>query len=291
MPRDLPSLNAIRIFDSAARHLNFSRAADELSITQSAVSRQIKVLEQQLGVQLFQRAGPKLKLTSAGDYYQGRVAEAMTVLRRGTAEVRRSSASPTLTVSLLPTFAAKLLVPRIGDFERQNPQVTLRLAASYKRIDLATELDIDVAIRLGRGDWPGVHATRLTASHVFPVCSPGLARNLRRPRDILQHRRLLDDKMYDEWGRWFTAAGVDDQPGETRRIDDDNMLLQAAIQGQGVTLARAIIAQDDLETGRLVQPFDVSILSAFQYYFVCLPERLKESDIQAFQDWLRRAMP
>ena len=231
MPRDLPSLNAIRIFDSAARHLNFSRAADELSITQSAVSRQIKVLEQQLGVQLFQRAGPKLKLTSAGDYYQGRVAEAMTVLRRGTAEVRRSSASPTLTVSLLPTFAAKLLVPRIGDFERQNPQVTLRLAASYKIIDLATELDIDVAIRLGRGDWPGVHATRLTASHVFPVCSPGLARNLRRPRDILQHRRLLDDKMYDEWGRWFTAAGVDDQPGETRRIDDDNMLLQAAIQG------------------------------------------------------------
>ena len=195
------------------------------------------------------------------------------------------------TVGHQATPTAKLLVPRIGDFERQNPQVTLRLAASYKLIDLATELDIDVAIRLGRGDWPGVHATRLTASHVFPVCSPGLARNLRRPRDILQHRRLLDDKMYDEWGRWFTAAGVDDQPGETRRIDDDNMLLQAAIQGQGVTLARAIIAQDDLETGRLVQPFDVSILSAFQYYFVCLPERLKESDIQAFQNWLRRTMP
>lgn len=291
MPRDLPSLNAIRIFESAARHLNFSRAADDLSITQSAVSRQIKVLEQQLGVQLFQRSGPKLKLTRAGDYYQGRVAEAMTVLRRGTAELRRSSASPALTVTLLPTFAAKLLVPQIGDFERENPQVTLRLAASYKLIDLATELDIDVAIRLGRGDWPGVHATRLTASHVFPVCSPGLARNLRRPRDILQHRRLLDDKMYDEWARWFTAAGVDDQPGETRRLDDDNMLLQAAIQGQGVTLARAIIAQDDLETGRLVQPFDVSILSAFQYYFACLPERIKESDIQAFQNWLRRAMP
>ena len=291
MPRDLPSLNAIRIFESAARHLNFSRAADDLSITQSAVSRQIKVLEQQLGVQLFQRSGPKLKLTRAGDYYQGRVAEAMTVLRRGTAELRRSSASPALTVTLLPTFAAKLLVPQIGDFERENPQVTLRLAASYKLIDLATELDIDVAIRLGRGDWPGVHATRLTASHVFPVCSPGLARNLRQPRDILQHRRLLDDKMYDEWARWFTAAGVDDQPGETRRLDDDNMLLQAAIQGQGVTLARAIIAQDDLETGRLVQPFDVSILSAFQYYFACLPERLKESDIQTFQNWLRRAMP
>lgn len=291
MPRDLPSLNAIRIFESAARHLNFSRAADDLSITQSAVSRQIKVLEQQLGVQLFQRSGPKLKLTRAGDYYQGRVAEAMTVLRRGTAELRRSSASPALTVTLLPTFAAKLLVPQIGDFERENPQVTLRLAASYKLIDLATELDIDVAIRLGRGDWPGVHATRLTASHVFPVCSPGLARNLRQPRDILQHRRLLDDKMYDEWARWFTAAGVDDQPGETRRLDDDNMLLQAAIQGQGVTLARAIIAQDDLETGRLVQPFDVSILSAFQYYFACLPERIKESDIQAFQNWLRRAMP
>jgi len=290
VPRDLPSLNAVRIFESAARHLNFSRAADELSVTQGAVSRQIKVLEEQLGLPLFERAGPKLSLTSAGEYYQGKVSEALTLLRRGTAELRQTTASPRLTVSVLPTFATKLLVPRIGDFERRNPQVSLRLAASYKLIDFATELDIDVAIRLGRGNWPGVHATRLTASHVFPVCNPSVARKLRQPLDILRQRRLVDNSIYDEWGRWFKAVGANDEPGDTRQIDDDNMLLQAAIEGHGVMLARAIIAQDDLDAGRLVRPFDVSVLSSFQYYFVCLPERLEEPDMQAFYVWIRQAL-
>jgi LysR family glycine cleavage system transcriptional activator len=290
VPRDLPSLNAVRIFESAARHLNFTRAADELSVTQGAVSRQIKVLEEQLGLLLFERAGPKLSLTSAGEYYQGKVSEALTLLRRGTAELRQTTASPRLTVSVLPTFATKLLVPRIGDFERRNPRVSLRLAASYKLIDFATELDIDVAIRLGRGNWPGVHATRLTASHVFPVCNPSVARKLRQPLDIVRQRRLVDNTIYDEWGRWFKAAGAADEPGDTRQIDDDNMLLQAAIEGHGVMLARAIIAQDDLDTGRLVRPFDVSVLSSFQYYFVCLPERLEEPDIQAFYVWVRQAL-
>jgi LysR family glycine cleavage system transcriptional activator len=270
--------------------LNFSRAADELSVTQGAVSRQIKVLEEQLGLPLFERAGPKLSLTSAGEYYQGKVSEALTLLRRGTAELRQTTASPRLTVSVLPTFATKLLVPRIGDFERRNPQVSLRLAASYKLIDFATELDIDVAIRLGRGNWPGVHATRLTASHVFPVCNPSVARKLRQPLDILRQRRLVDNSIYDEWGRWFKAAGATDEPGDTRQIDDDNMLLQAAIEGHGVMLARAIIAQDDLDAGRLVRPFDVSVLSSFQYYFVCLPERLEEPDMQAFYVWIRQAL-
>lgn len=290
MPRDLPSLNAIRIFESAARHLNFSRAADDLSVTQGAVSRQIKVLEEQLGLPLFERAGPKLSLTRAGEYYQGKVSEALTLLRRGTAELRQSRSSPTLTVSVLPTFATKLLVPKISDFESRNPRISLRLAASYKLIDFVTDLDIDVAIRLGRGNWPGVHATRLTASHVSPVCNPSVARKLQQPADILRQRRLLDNNTYDEWGRWFDAVGVDDEPGDTRQIDDDNMLLQAAIEGQGVMLARAIIAQDDLDTGRLVQPFDVSVLSTFQYYFVCLPERLEEPDIQAFYVWVRQEL-
>lgn len=290
MRRDLPSLNAIRIFESAARHLNFSRAGDELSVTQGAVSRQIKVLEQQLGLALFERAGPKLRLTRAGEFYRGKVSEALTLLRRGTAELRQTESSPTLTVSVLPTFATKLLVPRITDFEQLNPQTSLRLAASYKLIDFATDLDIDVAIRLGRGNWAGVHAKRLTASHVSPVCNPSVARQLQRPADIVHQRRLIDNNTYDEWGRWFRAAGADEEPGDTLEIDDDNMMLQAAIEGQGVMLARSIIAQDDLDAGRLVRPFDISILSTFQYYFVCLPERLEEPDIQAFYVWLRNLL-
>ena len=290
MLRDLPSLNAVRVFESAARHMNFSRAADELSVTQSAVSRQIKVLEEQLGQPLFQRAGPKLSLTSAGEIYRLKVAEALTVLRRGTAELRRAKASPALTVSVLPTFAAKWLVPRLTEFEHANPQVSLRLEASYQPIDFSTELDIDVAIRLGRGNWPGVHATRLTALHLFPVCSPSVGRKLRHPKDLRQLVLLTDESHYDEWPRWFDAAGAEYRLGESRHFSDDNMLLQAAIAGQGVTLARAIIAQDDLDAGRLVRPFDISILSGFQYYFVCAPDRIAQPNIHAFQNWLQQAM-
>ena len=290
MLRDLPSLNAVRVFESAARHMNFSRAADELSVTQSAVSRQIKVLEEQLGQPLFQRAGPKLSLTSAGENYRLKVAEALTVLRRGTAELRRAKASPALTVSVLPTFAAKWLVPRLTEFEHENPQVSLRLEASYQPIDFSTELDIDVAIRLGRGNWPGVHATRLTALHLFPVCSPSVGRKLRHPKDLRQLILLTDESHYDEWPRWFDAAGAEYRLGESRHFSDDNMLLQAAIAGQGVTLARAMIAQDDLDAGRLVRPFDISILSGFQYYFVCPPDRIAEPNIQAFHTWLQQAM-
>ena len=214
----------------------------------------------------------------------------MSILRRGTAELRRAAASPTLTVSVLPTFATKWLVPRLADFERLNPGVALRLVASYKVTDFAMEPDIDVAIRLGRGGWPGVHATRLTALHVFPVCNPGVARGLREPGDMQGQRLLMDDSHYDEWPRWFDAAGADYRPKEVRYFDDDNMLLQASIAGQGVTLARTILAQDDLDAGRLVRPFDVSILSAFQYYFVCPPERLAELNVKAFLAWLQRAM-
>jgi len=290
MPRDLPSLNAIRVFESAARHLNFSRAADELNVTQSAVSRQIKLLEEQLGQPLFRRAGPTLSLTKPGAIYQVKVAEALAVLRRGTAELRRADASPTLTVSVLPTFASKWLVPRLGEFEREQPEVRLRLDPSYGVIDFVTEPDVDVAIRLGRGGWPGVHASRLTALHVFPICSPATARRLRKPADILRQCVLTDDSIYDEWPRWFDAAGVDYQPVETRHFSDDSMLLQAAIAGQGITLTRAIIAQDELDTGRLVRPFDMRILSAFQYHFVCSPERFGEPDIQVFHAWLKRAL-
>lgn len=290
MPRDLPSLNALRVFECAARHLNFTRAADELSVTQSAVSRQIKVLEDQLGQPLFERAGPKLLLTRAGETYHAKVAEALSVLRRCTAELRRAQASPALTVSVLPTFAAKWLVPRLGQFERANPQIALRLEASYRPIDFLLEPDIDVAIRLGRGSWPDVHASRLTVQHVFPVCSPAVARRLRRPADIQRQRVLFDDAHYDEWPNWFKAAGVDYRPGETRLFTDDSMLLQAAVAGQGVTLARAITAEDDLDSGRLVRPFDISILSTFQYYFVCPPDRLDQPNIQALHAWLQQTM-
>lgn len=290
MNRDLPSLNAVRVFDAAARHLNFSRAADELSVTQSAVSRQVKALEDQLGIALFERSGPVLRLTGAGETYRIKVAEALTLVRRATAEVRSAATAPALTISVLASFASKWLVPRLGDFEREHPDISLRLAAGYQLIDFATDVDFDAAIRLGRGGWPGVNSTRLTALHVFPVCGPTTARRLRRPADLLKQRLLIDDSLYDEWPRWFDAVGIEFEPGEMQHLDDDTMLLQAAMTGQGVVLARTIIAQDELEAGRLVQPFENSILSAFQYHFVCAPDRVDEPKIAAFRDWLQRRL-
>jgi len=122
--------------------------------------------------------------------------------------------------------------------------------------------------------------------HVFPVCSPTVARRLRRPADLLDQRLYVDESMYDEWPRWFDAAGVEYRPVERKYLDDDTMLVQAAVSGQGIVLARTVIAQGDLDAGRLVRPFDISILSAFQYHFVCPPERLEEPRIKAFHEWL-----
>jgi LysR family glycine cleavage system transcriptional activator len=288
--RELPSLNAIRVFESAARHGSFSRAADELFVTQSAVSRQIKVLEDQLGQALFRRSGPKLALTESGVVFQRHAAEALGILRRATVSLQRAGATPTLTVSVLPTFASRWLVPRIGEFERDHPNIALRLAASFQIVDFQKMPDIDAAIRLGIGGWPGVHAMRLTSDSVFPVCSPSVARKLSGPQDLTRQRLLSDESLYDEWPLWFDAAGVSDQAGEVRRYDDDGLLLRAAIEGQGVTLARLVNAGDDLEAGRLVRPFDTAVRSAFQYYFVCPSGRTEEPAIRALGTWLAASL-
>lgn len=288
--RDLPSLNAIRVFESAARHLSFSRAADELAVTQSAVSRQIKLLEDQLGRPLFQRSGPKVRLTAAGALYRGHASEALGILRRATAELHREGTSPTLTISVLPTFASRWLVPRVIEFEALHPGIALRLAAALRPIDFDVEPDIDAAVRLGLGAWPRVHAKRLTALHVFPVCSPAVARQIRRLEDLAQQRLLADDASYDEWPRWFDAAGAPYRSRDVRRYDDDSLLLRAAMEGQGVTLASTLTAGEDLDAGRLVRPFHVSVRSAYQYHFVCPENRLEEPGIRAFSSWLEREL-
>jgi LysR family glycine cleavage system transcriptional activator len=288
--RDLPPLNAIRVFESAARHLSFSRAADELAVTQSAVSRQIKVLEDQLGQPLFQRSGPKVSLTAAGVMYRRHAAEALGILRRATAELNRERASPTLTISVLPTFASRWLVPRVIEYEAQHPGIALRLAAASRLIDFDVEPDIDAAVRLGLGAWPGVHAKCLTALDIFPVCSPAVARQLRRPEDLARQRLLADVASFDEWPRWFNACGVPYQSRDVRRYDDDSLLLRAALEGQGVTLASRLTAGEDLDAGRLVIPFDVTVRSAYQYHFVCPENRLEEPGIRAFSSWLEREL-
>jgi LysR family glycine cleavage system transcriptional activator len=293
MSRDLPSLNAVRMFEAAAHHRNFTRAAEQLFVTQGAVSRQIKRLEQDLNQMLFLRDGPKLELTNAGDRFYKAVAEGLGIIRRSTLEMKRLSAIPTLTISVLPFFAANWLVPRMVEFQRENDNIELRIAASYEPVDFLRRPDIDVAIRFGTGHWQGIYSECLINEQIFPVCSPVFltrAKGLQQPEDLLRFQLIYADNDNDQWDHWFEAAHISpptDQSGP--RYSNELLLHQAAIKGQGITLARSLLVADEIQAGRLVRLFDISVTSTNSYYFVCSAGRETEENIQLLLLWLRQA--
>lgn len=291
MARDLPPLNALRMFEAAARHLNFTKAAEELFVTQGAVSRQIRLLEDNLQQALFVRDGPRVELTPAGERYRDAVREALGIIRRGTAELKRLSAAPTLTVSVLPSFATLWLVPRIVEFQSLYPDLELRVASSYEAVDFIQSPDVDVAIRLGKGDWPGVYAEHLFDTELLPVCSPRLLDGrgpLRTAADILRFPLIFSTGPYDEWDRWFAAAGLEaPKPAPGTRYSDQQALQQAAIEGQGIALARSLLVESELRSGRLVRPIDIAAPSALSYWFVCPDGRQDIDDVRHFLEWLR----
>ena len=291
MARDLPSLNAVRMFEAAARHGNFTRAAEQLFVTQGAVSRQIKQLEEDLDQTLFRRDGPKVELTEAGERLYRSVEEALSILRRGTLEIRRMSAAPMLTISVLPSFAAKWLVPRLGHFQEAHNDIDIRLAASYDPVDFARRPDIDLSIRFGTGSWKSVYSECIISERMFPVCSPAYLRevgSLSLPRDIAKQPLLYAIDGYDQWNDWFEAANV--APPAVQRgpqYSDELMLQQAAIEGQGVALVRSLLASDEIRAGRLHQMSEISIVARNCYYFVCPIGRETELHIGVFLEWLR----
>jgi LysR family transcriptional regulator, glycine cleavage system transcriptional activator len=290
MARRLPALHAVRVFEAAARHGSFSRAAEELSVTQSAVSRQIQRLELELRQRLFARHGPRIELTPIGRDYHAVVREALGTLRRGTEKLFWSDAGKVFTLSLLPSVISKWFVPRVAAFERDHPGVALRLEASYQMVDFAVATDVDAAIRYGEGHWPGVVATLLLDDLVFPVCAPSVARRLKRPADLLSQRLLGDDPHWDLWDDWCKAAGLGRPTIRPDRLSEDfNVQLQAAILGRGVALGRGLLVADDVRAQRLVAPFPIFAPSRIQYYFVCPPERLTDRTVTAARDWLVRA--
>ena len=290
MARRLPSLHAVRVFEAAARHGSFSRAAEELSVTQSAVSRQIQRLELELQQRLFERHGPRIELTPIGRDYHAVVREALGVLRRGTERLFWSDGGKVFTLSLLPSVISRWFVPRVAAFERAHPSVALRLEASYQVVDFAVSTDVDAAIRYGEGHWPGVVATLLLDDVVFPVCAPAVARRLKRPADLLTQRLLGDDPHWDLWDDWFKAAGLERSKIRPDRLSEDfNVQLQTAILGHGVALGRGLLVADDVRAQRLVAPFPIFAPSRVQYYFVCPAERLTDSTVVAARDWLVQA--
>lgn len=286
MPRDLPSLNAIRAFEAAARLLSFSRAADELSVTQSAVSRQIQKLEAELGQALFARNGPRLALTDSGREYYAVVQQGLGVIKRGTERLFRQAA-PVLTITATPSVITNWLVPRVGDFERRRAGTSLHLNSSTAMVDFAVSMNIDVGIRFGQGVWPNVAADLLVDDVIFPVCRADVAPRLKQPSDLLHEQLLTERPSWDLWADWFAAAGVAHAPPKPLRLSDDFYVqLQATLLGRGVTLARGLLVADALREGRVVCPFPISVRSRLQYYVVCHPDRHDERAITALRDWL-----
>ena len=287
MKQSLPALNAVRIFEAAARLQNFTKAADEIHITQGAVSKQIKLLEQQLGCQLFIRAGPMLKLSEAGKEFQAIAEESLSIIRRGTARIKSRSTNTPLTISLLPSFAHHWFLPNLASFEQKHPDISLRLAPSYHVVDLDVDSDIDLAIRLGRGDWPNLHSLQVTEDELIPVCAPSIAGELNTIIDIKEQRLIVDSSPYDEWHRWQAKAGLNYTAKDCLYLDDVNLQLAAAIQGKGICLSRKSFVINHLAQGNLVQPFELSIYSKFNFYLVFPANRLQEIKIAAFYQWIK----
>src|SRR5262245_10430447 len=241
MAERLPPLIAVRYFEVAARHLSFTRAAQELHVTHSAISHQIKALEEWLGVPLFRRLNRSLVLTEAGQSYARPVREALEKLGEASRALRSREQTGSLTVSVMPSFAAKFLVPRLGGFRRAHPDIDVRISASERLVDFARE-DVDVGIRYGRGNWPGLRVDRLVRVNIFPVCSPQLRAGpppIVAPADLLQHT-LMHDSDWPEsmWARWLSIAGVKaEQLKPSLSFNYSSLMIQAAIDGLGVALA------------------------------------------------------
>ncbi len=293
MARRLPSLKALRAFEAAARHLSFTLAANELNVTQAAISHQVKALEERLGVKLFHRRNRRLFLTEAGQAYLPPVREAFDELAAATERLVARDAAGTLTVSTLTSFAATWLVPRLKQFRELHPEIDVRLTASDGLVDFARE-DVDVAIRYGRGHWPGLRADHLLAEDIFPVCSPGLldgTNPLRRPSD-LEHHTLLHDDMRESWRMWLLAAGVEGlDPERGPGFSHSSMVVQAAVDGQGVALGRSALVAADLAAGRLVRPFEGSLPAEYAYYVVCPEANAERPKVLAFREWLLEIAP
>lgn len=288
MVRRLPALNALKAFEAAARYESFTKAAVELCVTQGAVSHQVKALEMELGLKLFRRERQRLLITDAGRSYLEVVRDAFDRLAIGTERLLQRQNTGVLAVTTSPNFASKWLVHRLGRFAEDHPGIDLRISASLQHIDFARE-DIDMAIRHGDGQWPGMHVTRLCVEELFAVCSPKLLRGrgaLRTPRDLKRHTLLHTDDR-NGWARWLEEAGVLCRDlGSGPVFNQASMAIDAAIDGQGIALARTALAAWDLIAGRLVKPFPRALTVPYAYWIVCPKANADLPKVTIFRQWL-----
>lgn len=292
---DLPPLDRLEVFEAAARNLSFTRAAVELNLTQSAVSRSIALLEERLGFELFERRHRALLLTERGQTLYAAAVETLERLHDAVGRLRASHSAPTLTVTTSLSFAALWLIPRLAGFTRTHPGVDVRIAASNEIQDL-DRAGIDIAVRYTRAEHaPG--AIKLFGEEVFPVCSPALLRNPARPlvmpedlrHHVLLHVENLHATPWLVWAQWLEAAGIPDvKPAGALHFSHYEQLVRAAIDGQGVALGRTPLMRDLLRSGKLVTPFARTIASPRCYYLLRGQRTLGKANVDAFEKWIRK---
>jgi LysR family glycine cleavage system transcriptional activator len=293
--RRLPSLDSLRAFESAARHLNFTKAANELHVTQSALSQRIGALEDELGYPLFVRSSRKIALTAHGRVIAAAMTQALAEIQRAFAGLEESVSTRTLSISVLPSFATRWLMPRLPRFHAAHPGVQVQVNAEGGLVDLTTS-EADLALRFGTGRYPGHRVEFVMNDHVLPVAAPDLLSKCARPRtaEDLARLPLIHDSAVErdasgtDWKSWFEHMGANAPAQLTGpRFSQADLMLQAAAQGLGVALARHSLVSDDLQSGRLVPVLPTAMLRArYDYYFVCLPEKADRSAVVAFRNWL-----
>ncbi len=290
MSRQLPPLNSLRAFEAAARHLSFARAAEELHVTPAAISQQIKLLEEYLGVALFQR-GKKLVLSESADAALHLVSDAFEQLERAVLKLRADRTGGTLVVSAPPAFASRWLIPRLEDFHARHPDIELRLLATKRQVDFRVE-DVDVAIRFGAGNYAGLLGERLMPETIIPVAVPALAAGVNTPADLLQCNLLEDEwhtgnGVFPDWATWLATLGVQGAHApRVRHFGDANLAIQAALSGLGATLTWHSLVVDDLKAGRLMRLLNQAIPTEMAYHLVMPGNRAPLARVAAFRTWL-----
>ena len=292
MTRRLPSLNALRAFEAAARHLSFTKAAEELNVTQAAISHQVKVLEEQLGLRLFRRLNRRLLLTDAGQTYVSSLTEAFDGIAEATERTTAERSGGSLRISTLPSMAAKWLLPRLSRFRARHPEIDVLVSASHGLADFRRD-DLHLAIRYGGGKYPGLEVVPMMDDEIFVVCSPKLLQDgppLRTPAD-LRHHTLLHDTSAEagrrDWRVWLERVGetgVD--PDRGPGFSDSNLIIEAVMAGEGVALTRRSLAADDLAAGRLMIPFGPIRPAANRYYIAYPKANAELSKVRKFIQWL-----
>lgn len=296
MARRLPPLNALRAYEAAARHHSFTRAAEELHVTQAAISHQVRQLEEWLGCRLFERRGHALTGTAAGKAYAAELGQLLDALAGATERVagHDSSLAGPLRITALPSFATRWLVPRLARFRALHPGIDLQLTSELALHDFARDEGFDIAIRLGLGRWPGLQADLVSRERLSPLCSPALLSAqgpLRTVADLRAHT-LLHDQPGDLWPRWLALAGATRSEADSPAVrtgpafSDSALVLQAAAEGQGVALGRVFLASDDITNGRLVKPFALDLPNDYSYWLAYPPAAAQQPRLAAFRDWV-----